>query len=123
MLTTFIIIVIAFLAFLCSFWAMHKYQRHKRNHRNRIRQNIPEYIPSIALNSVIEQIQTDSEISDFPSDRYYLEGVGYIIGDITCEFNAQSSYIRCAVNPSGPCENCPHYSKQQQSHYQSDNGE
>ncbi|MBD2136122.1 hypothetical protein H6F32_00645 [Anabaena sp. FACHB-1237] len=123
MLTTFIIIVIGFLAFLCSFWAMRKYQRHKRNHRNRIRQNIPEYIPSIALNSMIEQIQTDPQDGDFPSDRYYLEGVGYIIGDITCEFNAQSSHIRCAVNPLGPCENCPHYSKQQQSDYQSDNSQ
>jgi hypothetical protein len=44
-----------------------------------------------------------------PSDRYYLEGVGYLIGDITCQFNARSAYIRCAVNPDGPCEQCRHY--------------
>ncbi|HBB34865.1 MAG TPA: hypothetical protein DDZ80_03880 [Cyanobacteria bacterium UBA8803] len=44
-----------------------------------------------------------------PPDQYYLEGVGYLIGDITCRFNARSAYIRCAVNPSGPCENCRHY--------------
>ncbi len=44
-----------------------------------------------------------------PNDRYHIEGVGYIIGDITCKFNACSAYIRCAVNPSGPCENCFHY--------------
>ena len=31
------------------------------------------------------------------------------IGDLSCRFNAHSPYIRCAVNPSGPCENCPHY--------------
>lgn len=43
------------------------------------------------------------------SDRYYLEGVGYLIGDITCQFNARSSYIRCAVNPQGPCQGCRHY--------------
>ncbi|NES24981.1 MAG: hypothetical protein F6K41_40250 [Symploca sp. SIO3E6] len=43
------------------------------------------------------------------SDRHHIEGVGYIIGDITCNFNACSAYIRCAVNPSGPCENCCHY--------------
>ena len=42
-------------------------------------------------------------------DQYYLEGVGYLIGDITCQFNACSAYIRCAVNPSGPCEECHHY--------------
>jgi hypothetical protein len=42
-------------------------------------------------------------------DQYYLEGVGYLIGDITCQFNACSAYIRCAVNPSGPCDECHHY--------------
>lgn len=44
-----------------------------------------------------------------PPDHYHLEGVGYLTGDITCRFNARSAYIRCAVNPSGPCESCPHY--------------
>lgn len=47
--------------------------------------------------------------NNLPRDQYYLEGVGYLIGDITCKFNARSAYIRCAVNPSGPCQNCPHY--------------
>ncbi len=32
-----------------------------------------------------------------------------IIGDRTCQFNAHSAYIRCAVNPAGPCQGCPHY--------------
>ena len=44
-----------------------------------------------------------------PSDRYYLEGVGYLVGDISCQFNARSGYIRCAVNPQGPCQGCRHY--------------
>lgn len=44
-----------------------------------------------------------------PPDHYYLDGVGYLIGDITCQFNARSAYIRCAINPSGPCEQCCHY--------------
>lgn len=39
----------------------------------------------------------------------YVEGLGYIVGDITCQFNARSAYLRCAINPSGPCEKCPHY--------------
>jgi len=43
------------------------------------------------------------------SDRYYLEGVGYLIGDITCQFNARSGYLRCAVNPQGPCQGCRDY--------------
>jgi Family of unknown function (DUF6464) len=44
-----------------------------------------------------------------PLDSYYLEGVGYLIGDITCEFNARSAYLRCAVNPLGFCSECRHY--------------
>jgi hypothetical protein len=44
-----------------------------------------------------------------PAGGTYIEGVGYLVGDITCEYNARSSYIRCAVNPSGPCKDCSHY--------------
>lgn len=33
----------------------------------------------------------------------------WIIGDITCSFNARSELLRCAVNPSGPCDLCAHY--------------
>ena len=42
-------------------------------------------------------------------DQHYIEGIGYVIGDITCQFNARSSYVRCAVNPTGPCQSCRHY--------------
>ena len=44
-----------------------------------------------------------------PSDYHYVEGVGALIGDLTCRYNARSAQIRCAVNPSGPCEECPYY--------------
>lgn len=33
----------------------------------------------------------------------------YFIGNINCRYNARSPYIRCAVNPSGPCQDCSHY--------------
>jgi hypothetical protein len=42
-------------------------------------------------------------------EHQYIEGLGYIIGDLTCRYNARSSHIRCAVNPSGPCDGCSHY--------------
>ncbi len=42
-------------------------------------------------------------------DYYYVEGLGYMLGDITCQFNARSPYLRCAHNPAGPCKECPHY--------------
>ncbi len=31
------------------------------------------------------------------------------IGDLSCAYNARSPHIRCAVNPSGPCQNCLDY--------------
>ncbi len=33
----------------------------------------------------------------------------YFIGDTSCVNNAQSPYLRCAINPEGPCDECPHY--------------
>lgn len=35
----------------------------------------------------------------------------YFIGDTSCVNNAQSPYLRCAINPEGPCDECPHYEK------------
>ncbi len=33
----------------------------------------------------------------------------YFIGEISCRYNARSPYVRCAVNPCGPCDQCSHY--------------
>ncbi|MCC0177869.1 hypothetical protein I4641_12865 [Waterburya agarophytonicola K14] len=35
----------------------------------------------------------------------------YFIGDTSCINNAQSPYIRCAINPEGPCDECSHFEK------------
>lgn len=35
----------------------------------------------------------------------------WIMGDITCVYNARSGLLRCAVNPSGPCDRCVHYQR------------
>jgi len=35
----------------------------------------------------------------------------YFIGDTNCVNNAQSPYIRCAINPEGPCDECSHFEK------------
>ena len=37
----------------------------------------------------------------------------YFIGDTSCVNNAHSPYIRCAINPDGPCDECIHYEKEQ----------
>jgi hypothetical protein len=39
-------------------------------------------------------------------DYHYVEGLGYIVGDLSCQYNARSPYLRCAINPSGPCKGC-----------------
>ncbi|MDX2272010.1 MAG: DUF6464 family protein [Cyanobacteriota bacterium] len=33
------------------------------------------------------------------------------LGDPSCLFNAHTSFLRCAVNPSGPCQGCPDYQR------------
>jgi hypothetical protein len=38
-------------------------------------------------------------------DRNLVDG-RWIIGDGTCQYNAKSEMIRCAVNPLGPCQGC-----------------
>lgn len=43
------------------------------------------------------------------AELQYIPGVGYVIGDISCCYNARSPELRCAVNPHGPCKNCPEY--------------
>ncbi|MEM1310229.1 MAG: DUF6464 family protein [Cyanobacteria bacterium P01_D01_bin.71] len=42
-------------------------------------------------------------------DLNYVEGIGYVLGDFSCEMNARSPYIRCAMNPCGPCGGCQFY--------------
>lgn len=45
---------------------------------------------------------------DAPSDVSLLDG-RWVIGDITCLYNARSELLRCAINPSGPCDRCIHH--------------
>ncbi len=44
-----------------------------------------------------------------PADMTCIDGYGYVIGKVSCKYNARSPYIRCTVNPSGPCQDCRHY--------------
>lgn len=47
-------------------------------------------------------------------EEQYIEGVGYVIGDLSCSYNARSPYIRCAVNPDGLCQDCRHYDRKEE---------
>ncbi|MHC0063782.1 DUF6464 family protein [Nostoc sp. UIC 10890] len=96
MLKTLLVIAVGFLPSLISLWVIRK--THARS-RLRLRQ--------AAMN--FPAVQRRQNLTPVESDRYYLEGVGYLIGDISCKFNARSGYMRCAVNPEGPCNGCRHY--------------
>ncbi len=97
MLRTLLVIAIGLLPSFFSLWLMRKTQARTRLYLRRV---------TIIPNRDLVQQNTRLEPS---SDRYYLEGVGYLIGDISCRFNARSGYLRCAVNPGGPCEACRYY--------------
>ena len=48
------------------------------------------------------------QATDRPSETSVINGQ-WVIGDVSCAYNAQSSLIRCAINPEGPCQNCTSY--------------
>ncbi|MFE4107180.1 DUF6464 family protein [Almyronema epifaneia] len=50
-----------------------------------------------------------SALAERSRDRCYGEPPSYTVGDLSCQFNARSPYLRCAVNPVGPCGTCQHY--------------
>lgn len=50
---------------------------------------------------------------EFPPDFEESTVHGHFIGDPSCRYNAHSPYIRCAVNPEGPCKSCPHYEEKE----------
>lgn len=79
---------------LISLWILHKAQARTRERFITARLAV--------RHRVIPTTSTTPE-------QQYIEGVGYIIGDLTCKFNARSSHIRCAVNPLGPCQDCAYY--------------
>jgi hypothetical protein len=49
------------------------------------------------------------EHSSYSDEIYQRELERYFIGDLSCKYNAHSPYIRCAVNPDGPCDQCNSY--------------
>ncbi|AUT01443.1 DUF6464 family protein [Aliinostoc sp. HNIBRCY26] len=96
MFRTLLLITIGLLPSLFSLWVIRK--THWRI-RLRLRQ--------AAINASRARIQ--QSLRPVEGDRYYLEGVGFLIGDISCKFNARCGYLRCAVNPHGPCKGCRYY--------------
>jgi hypothetical protein len=92
----FFIVVLGLTPAIFSIWIM---RRADARAQERLR---------LAIESVSSRGLTTTAFR-LPPEHQYVEGVGYVIGDFSCKFNARSSYIRCAVNPFGPCEGCSQY--------------
>jgi hypothetical protein len=56
----------------------------------------------------LHQIALYVQQFDAPAESSLWEG-RWVIGDITCAYNARSELLRCAINPSGPCDRCVDY--------------
>ncbi len=106
MLKTLLVVTIGFLPSLVSLWLMRK---NKARTRTLLRRAAVNSFPRQPIN---QNQHPHPRIDNH--DRYYLEGVGYLVGDISCEYNARSGYIRCAVNPSGPCDGCRFYEEKKE---------
>lgn len=84
---------------------------------------IPGFFSAAMLRKARSRIQKRSNRMTYPTtiqlaknhrcqdamDYRYVEGIGYMVGDLTCQYNARSAYIRCAINPTGPCQGCNYY--------------
>lgn len=70
----------------------------ERHHRYQLRSG------RYRLSKVALYVQTAQR----PIERTLIDG-RWVLGDASCEFNARSELVRCAVNPDGPCEGCRYY--------------
>lgn len=99
----FIIFLALIILLVILFFPKAKQRLNIRERRNRQRSRI------IRRRRILRQLE---EQDNFFDDDIYLP----YIGDISCNYNARSPYLRCAVNPEGPCENCPHYQSKSTDH-------
>ena len=56
----------------------------------------------------LRQIDVYVQVAGAAEDKSWI-GDRWVLGDVTCAYNAQSEIVRCAVNPEGPCDGCSHY--------------
>ncbi|PSF38416.1 hypothetical protein C7H19_05370 [Aphanothece hegewaldii CCALA 016] len=88
------IIIIFVLALIPSLLGLEIIRQYKRRFQARMRRIRTEPVYQIAIVSDFLEIPQESR---------------FFIGEINCRYNARSPHLRCAINPSGPCEGCLHY--------------
>ncbi|MGB3204525.1 MAG: DUF6464 family protein [Crinalium sp.] len=94
MFETILVFVVSLMPALFSLFLIHKAEM-------RARSNISSAMSATAMSRL--------RCNPPQLEEQYVEGVGFLIGDISCQYNARSAYIRCAINPQGPCKECRYY--------------
>ncbi|PZU97298.1 MAG: hypothetical protein DCE90_07005 [Pseudanabaena sp.] len=87
------IVIILFLGIMppiLSLWMLHRFQANQRQFNAEM--TLPLQLKALP-----------------PADMTRIDGFGYVIGKVSCKYNARSPYLRCAINPDGPCQDCRHY--------------
>jgi hypothetical protein len=95
MLVIFLIFAVGLTPALVSAFMTVRAERAEKRH--------DQFMPSTGLGQGVMKLLEGDQ------DLHYVDGMGYMIGDITCDLNARSPYLRCAVNPMGPCDGCRAY--------------
>jgi Family of unknown function (DUF6464) len=94
--TLIIVVVIILLLLMCS-WLSYRQRLRWRSRR-------------LTLTESSFDRRFYKRIAKDPEEQY-VEGIGIVIGDLSCSYNARSPYIRCAINPDGLCQDCRHYNR------------
>jgi hypothetical protein len=98
-----IIFLMAVAPLLIFIGAMHYIAGHPGLYRYRNRRTPVPRQWALSDQHPIPQIFTERWVS-----LNWLDPSGYV-GDTSCRFNAHSPFLRCAVNPEGPCQDCSCY--------------
>lgn len=56
----------------------------------------------------LQRIVLSVQAASMPAEKSFWHG-RWVIGDVSCRYNARSEMLRCAVNPAGPCDRCCHH--------------
>ncbi|MGF1492582.1 MAG: DUF6464 family protein [Microcoleaceae cyanobacterium] len=61
----------------------------------------------------LNKITLEVKLTERPAERTLLEG-RWVLGEISCRYNARSELVRCAINPDGPCHGCESYESEKE---------
>jgi Family of unknown function (DUF6464) len=92
------LVLILFLSILPSLIYLLIFRKVKQRWRSRLRRT-----------QIITNYHQRDQLHNYLYSDRRRATTKYFLGDQSCQNNAHSPYIRCAINPSGPCEQCSHY--------------